>query len=137
MAKLRYRANGSATLVASITLIRGQDEAVIQTLEKADNASGLIAAALRAYVDRFAGLEPGQRFRQRKDGRLILHAALEFYPRRDEPLIRAIAAAPADMVEATLVELMRTGSGAASAGADPSAPAQTETLDTAGLALEL
>lgn len=135
--KVHYRAGGSATVVASITLVQGQDDAVIRCLEQADNLGRFVTDSLRAYVDRFAGLEPGRRFRQRKDGRLVLHAALEFHPMRDSQLIRVIEGAPAEAVEATLVELMRSGSPTPEVCADGSAHAQTEALDTAGLALEL
>lgn len=137
MKKLRYRRNGTVVVTPSITLASGQDDAVIHILEATANQGGLVADALRAYVDRFAGLVPEQRFRLRKDGRLVLHATLEFYPKRDEHLIRTIEAAPPEAVEWTLVELMRNSRQTVAgepADAQPSAP---EELDTTCLALEL
>ena len=107
--KLRHRPNGTVIAVVSITLAKGQDDAVIHALETSDNLAGLVTSALRAYVDRFAALEPGRRFRQRKDGRLVLHADLEFYPRHDAHVIAAIEAAPSDSVEAVIIDLLRNG----------------------------
>lgn len=135
--KLRYRTNGTVIAVVSITLAQGQDDAIIHALETSDNLAGLVAGALRAYIDRFAALEPGQRFRRRKDGRLVLHTDLEFYPRHDAHIIAAIEAAPPDAVEAVIVDLLRTGrTPTAAQGVRPNGQGPEE-LETGHLGLEL
>ena len=107
--RLHYRPNGTVAARPHVTLTQGPDEVVIKTLESAPNMAALVAAALRAYVNRFEAIDPAQRFRRRKDGRLEIALMLEFFPGRDDALIKAIEDAPADAVEAAVVEMMRSG----------------------------
>lgn len=116
-----------------MTLISGVDDAVQAALEAAPNLGGFVVEALRAYVNRFEGLDPAQRFRRRKDGRWVLPVALEFYPKRDAALIRAIEAVPAEAVAAAIVELMRSGAG----GPCEAVTATTEEMRVTDLGLDL
>jgi len=107
--QLAYRPNGSVIVRPSVTLIRGPDEAIINALESTPSLAAFFTAALRAYVNRFEAIDPEQRFRRRKDGRLEIALTLEFFPGRDDALIKAIETAPADAIEAAVVEMMRSG----------------------------
>lgn len=131
---LRYRPNGSALAVVSLTLWQEPDAKLIQALEAAPNLARLTADALRAYmVD--TTVEPRARFRRRKDGRLILPVNLEFYPERDQALIEAILASPPEMISTAIVDLMREG-GAGQTRPATAASRETD-IDIEGLAVDL
>ena len=126
------RPHGTVVRTVRLTLTVGPDDAVLAALAAAPNISGFVMDALRTYVNRFESLAPEQRFRHRKDGRLILPVTLEFYPKRDNALIRAIEAAPAEAVEAAIVELMRSGG-----SAGPALAAEAEEMDVVDLGMDL
>ena len=107
--KLRYRRGGSVVAALSLTLDQQPDASIIAALESAPSMSRLVADALRAYVARFASLNPTDRFRVRRDGRLVLSVDLEFQPDRDKVLIDAILEAAPHAVPALLVSIMRDG----------------------------
>ena len=132
--RVRQRAHGSAVVTISLTLQQGPDAAIVTALEKSPSMGRLVADALRAYIQQYAGLETSEKiFRRRKDGRLMLPVNLEFFPERDADLIAAIEAAPPGAVAAMLVGLMREGGLARQTQNDD----EEEPLDLGALGLDL